>query len=49
MTNFSCKIEPLRENSDFQYIDSDKFPYQQKLDLSSLIGLAKYKSNSLMI
>ena len=40
-TDFNSKIEPLKENSDFQYIDCYKFPYQQKLDLSSLIGLAQ--------
>ncbi len=40
-TDFNSKIEPLRESSDFQYIDCYKFPYQQQLDLSSLIGLVK--------
>ena len=40
-TDFSSKIEPLRESSDFQYIDCYKFLYKQELDLSSLIGLAK--------
>ena len=40
-TDFSSKIEPLRKSSDFEYIDCYKFPYQQELDLSSLIGLAK--------
>ncbi|AFY53210.1 methylase involved in ubiquinone/menaquinone biosynthesis [Rivularia sp. PCC 7116] len=39
-TDFSSKIEPLRESSDFEYIDCYKFPYKQKLDLPSLIGLA---------
>ncbi len=40
-TDFSSKIEPLRESSDFKYIDCYKFSSKQKLDLSSLIGLAK--------
>jgi len=40
-TDFSSKIEPVRKNSEFQYIDCYKFPYKQELDLSSLIGLAK--------
>jgi len=40
-TDFSSKIEPLRESWGFQYIDCDKFPYKQQLDLSSLIGLVK--------
>ncbi len=40
-TDFSSKIEPLRESSDFKYIDCYKFPFKQELDLSSLIGLAK--------
>ncbi|MGB3653372.1 MAG: SAM-dependent methyltransferase, partial [Rivularia sp. (in: cyanobacteria)] len=40
-TDFSSKIEPLRESSIFQYIDCYKFPYKQELDLSSLVGLAK--------
>ena len=40
-TDFNSKIEPLRESLDFEYIDCYKFPYQQELDLSSLIGLAK--------
>ncbi|MGB3650006.1 MAG: class I SAM-dependent methyltransferase, partial [Rivularia sp. (in: cyanobacteria)] len=35
-TDFSSKIEPLRESSIFQYIDCYKFPYKQELDLSSL-------------
>ncbi len=40
-TDFNSKIEPVRKSSDFEYIDCYKFPYKQKLDLSSLIGLAK--------
>ncbi|MEM7578446.1 MAG: class I SAM-dependent methyltransferase [Mastigocoleus sp.] len=40
-TDFSSKIEPVKKSSDFQYIDCYKFPYKQKLNLSSLIGLAK--------
>ena len=40
-SDFSSKIESLRESSDFEYIDCYKFPYQQELDLPSLIGLAK--------
>ncbi|BAY87133.1 type 11 methyltransferase [Calothrix parasitica NIES-267] len=40
-TDFSSKIEPLRESLEFEYIDCYKFPYQQELDLSSLTGLAK--------
>lgn len=40
-TDLNSKIEPLRESSDFQYLDCYQFPYQQELDLSSLIGLAK--------
>ncbi len=40
-TDFSSKIEPVRKSLDFQYIDCYKFPYEQELDLSSLIGLAK--------
>ncbi|MDY6898368.1 MAG: class I SAM-dependent methyltransferase [Cyanobacteriota bacterium] len=40
-TDFSSKIEPVRKSSDFEYIDCYKFPYQQELDLTSLIGLAK--------
>ena len=40
-TDFSSKIEPVRKSSEFEYIDCYKFPYQQELDLPSLIGLAK--------
>lgn len=40
-TDFSSKIEPLRKHSGFQYMDCYKFSYEQELDLSSLIGLAK--------
>ncbi|MEO1428739.1 MAG: class I SAM-dependent methyltransferase [Cyanobacteria bacterium J06633_8] len=40
-TDFNSKIEPLRESSDFKYIDCYQFPYKQQLDLSSLIGLAQ--------
>ncbi|MEM7716054.1 MAG: methyltransferase domain-containing protein [Cyanobacteria bacterium P01_A01_bin.68] len=37
----SYKIEPLKNNLDFQYLDCYTFPYKQELDLSSLIGLAQ--------
>ena len=37
----SYKIEPLKNNLDFQYIDCYTFPYKQEFDLSSLIGLAQ--------
>ena len=40
-TDFSSKIEPLKKSEYFQYLDCDEFPFQQKLDLSSLIGLAQ--------
>jgi len=40
-TDLDAKVEPLKENSDFQYIDCSKFPDKQELDLSSFIGLAK--------
>ncbi len=37
----NTKIAPLRESSDFQYLEFAQFNCQQELDLSSLIGLAK--------
>ena len=40
-TDFSSKIEPVRKSLNFEYIDCYKFPYKQKLDLPSLIGLAQ--------
>ncbi|MEO0844024.1 MAG: class I SAM-dependent methyltransferase [Cyanobacteria bacterium J06643_5] len=40
-TDFSSKIQPLKTSDYFKYIDCYKFPCQQELDLSSLIGLVK--------
>lgn len=40
-TDFNSKMEPLKDSEYFRYIDCYKFPCQQKLNLSSLIGLVK--------
>ncbi|MGB6295958.1 MAG: class I SAM-dependent methyltransferase [Rivularia sp. (in: cyanobacteria)] len=37
----NTKIAPLRESLDFEYLESAQFNCKQKLDLISLIGLAK--------
>ena len=41
LTDWNSKIQPLRTNDYFKYIDCYQFPCQQELDLSSLIGLVK--------
>ena len=40
-TDFNAKIQPLRENSKWRYLQNHIFAYQQELDLGKLIGLAK--------
>ncbi|MBV6621894.1 MAG: class I SAM-dependent methyltransferase [Rivularia sp. (in: Bacteria)] len=40
-TDFSSKIQPLKASDYFKYIDCYKFPCQQQLDLSRLIGLVQ--------
>ena len=40
-TDFSAKVQPLRENPQWRYLQCQTFTYEQKLDLAKLIGLAK--------
>ena len=40
-TDFNAKIQPLRENPKWCYLQNHIFAYQQELDLAKLIGLAK--------
>ncbi len=40
-TDFSSKVQPLRENPQWHYLQCYTFEYRQELDLAKLIGLAK--------
>ena len=40
-TDFSAKVQPVRENPQWSYLQCYTFAYQQELDLAKLIGLAK--------
>ncbi|MDJ0693423.1 class I SAM-dependent methyltransferase [Mastigocoleus sp. MO_188.B34] len=40
-TDFNAKVQPLRENPKWCYLQNHIFAYQQELDLAKLIGLAK--------
>ncbi|KST66968.1 class I SAM-dependent methyltransferase [Mastigocoleus testarum] len=40
-TDFNAKVQPLRENPKWYYLQDHIFAYQQELDLAKLIGLAK--------
>ncbi len=40
-TDFNAKVQPLRDNPKWCYLQNHIFAYQQELDLAKLIGLAK--------